>query len=63
MEGAPLSYVIRKYDAAITNTTKLAALKTNHERRIKGAEMSGMAYETDNGKVLSSAKGLVLSSQ
>eukprot|EP00957_Ditylum_brightwellii_P036809 2787807-Ditylum_brightwellii.AAC.1 len=50
MKGAPLSYVIKKDDAAITDTTKLVALKTNHERLIKGAEMSGMAYETDNEK-------------
>eukprot|EP00957_Ditylum_brightwellii_P041978 3178792-Ditylum_brightwellii.AAC.1 len=50
MDGAPLSYVIRKDDAAITNTTKLSALKTNHERLIKGAGMSGTSYETDNGK-------------
>eukprot|EP00957_Ditylum_brightwellii_P165360 12590216-Ditylum_brightwellii.AAC.1 len=50
MEGAPLSYVIRKDDASITNMTKLAVLKTSHERLIKGSEMSGTAYETDNGK-------------
>eukprot|EP00957_Ditylum_brightwellii_P201828 15327395-Ditylum_brightwellii.AAC.1 len=63
MEGAPLSYVIRKDDAAITNATELAALKTNHERLIKGAEMSGTVYETDNGKVFSFIKGLALNSQ
>eukprot|EP00957_Ditylum_brightwellii_P097688 7440549-Ditylum_brightwellii.AAC.2 len=50
MKGAPLSYAIRKDDATITNTTELVAPKINHERLIKGAEMSGTAYETDNGK-------------
>eukprot|EP00957_Ditylum_brightwellii_P062857 4768952-Ditylum_brightwellii.AAC.1 len=63
MEGAPLSYVIRKDDAAMTNTSELAALKTNHERLIKGAEMSVTAYETDNENVFSFIKGLVLNSQ
>eukprot|EP00957_Ditylum_brightwellii_P203940 15336854-Ditylum_brightwellii.AAC.1 len=49
MEGAPLSYVIRKDDAATAHTTELTALKTNHDRLIKGSEMSGTPYETDNG--------------
>eukprot|EP00957_Ditylum_brightwellii_P060931 4625617-Ditylum_brightwellii.AAC.1 len=63
MEGAPLSYVIRKDDAAVTNKTKLAALKINQERLVKGAEMSGTIHETDNRKVFSFIKGLVLNSQ
>eukprot|EP00957_Ditylum_brightwellii_P125674 9579778-Ditylum_brightwellii.AAC.1 len=63
MEGAPLSYVIKKDDAAITNMAELAVLKINHERLIKGAEMSGTAYETDNGNVFSFIKGLILNSQ
>eukprot|EP00957_Ditylum_brightwellii_P133054 10145523-Ditylum_brightwellii.AAC.1 len=50
MEGSPLSYVIKKDDAAIINTTDLVALKTNHKMLIYGTEMSGTAYETDNGK-------------
>eukprot|EP00957_Ditylum_brightwellii_P091398 6958867-Ditylum_brightwellii.AAC.1 len=62
MGGSPLSYVIRKGDAAITDTAELVALKTNHERLIKGTEMSGTAYGTDNRKVFSFIKGLVLNS-
>eukprot|EP00957_Ditylum_brightwellii_P190187 14477051-Ditylum_brightwellii.AAC.1 len=60
MEGAPLSYVIKKYDAAITNMSELVALKTNHKRLIKGTEISGTAYDTNNGNIFHSSRDFAL---
>eukprot|EP00957_Ditylum_brightwellii_P091235 6946282-Ditylum_brightwellii.AAC.1 len=63
MDRAPLPYVIRKVDAAITNIAELATLKIDHEMLLKGAEMPGTSYETDNKKSFSFINGLVLNSQ